>query len=105
MSISYWPIVAALALLPLAAIAQPVQAADPADAAAQVPHAAYLSAYAQYRTAADEPATPDQAWRAANDAVSEQDAHAAHGGKPSVGAAQPAATPDPHAGHHNMQGK
>ncbi|MET0963899.1 MAG: hypothetical protein ABWY05_13950 [Noviherbaspirillum sp.] len=105
MSISYWPFVAALALLPVPVIAQQLQAADPADARAPVPPPAYVSAYARYRATTEEPATPDQAWNAANAAVGGQDAHAAHGGEPSKAAAPPAARPDPHAGHQQMQGK
>jgi maltooligosyltrehalose synthase len=105
MSFSSWPKVAALALLSLAAIAQQAQAADPADANAPVAPSAYISAFANYRTAAEEQATPDQVWRAANDAVREQDAHAGHAGMKAMDAAKPAPTADEHAGHHSMQGK
>lgn len=103
MSFSTWPKVAALALLPLAAIAQ--QAPDATDAKALAAPSTYVSAYANYRVSFDEKSTPDQVWRAANDAVREQDAHAVHAGMQPMEAVMPAPKADPHAGHHNMQGK
>lgn len=88
MSYPSWPKAAVLAL---AAIARQAYPADPTDANAPIAPSAYVSAYANYRAPSDEKATPDQVWRAANEAVREQDT------------APPKA--DPHAGHHTMQGK
>jgi len=104
MSCSFLPGVAALALLPLAALArQP----HPADAGAAVPATTYHSAFTDYRAAAADEASPDQIWRAANRAVAPADAQAAQ--TPPPGSRQPEAPrPDPHAGHgdhHTMQGK
>ena len=103
MSFSPWPRAAVLALLPLAAIAQ--QTPDATDANAPVAPSAYVSAYANYRPSADQKSTPDQVWRAANEAVQEQDVHAAHAGMKPMEAATRAPKADPHAGHQNMQGK
>lgn len=103
MSLSYWSGVAALALLPLAAMAQQGRPAGPADPDAPVPAPTYLSVFTQYQPATEPRATPDQAWRTANEAVAGRDAHAGHGPMPAtpVGDAVPssAAPADPHAGH------
>lgn len=104
MSFSYWPKVAALALLPAAAIAQQVQQAGPTDANAPVPASSYVSAFENYRTATDNQSSPDAVWRAANEEVGRSDPHAGHSATPGMNA-QPAALqsnatqPDPHAGH------
>ena len=63
----------ALAVLPLAAAAQSRPA--PQEAQASVPATTYHSAFAGYRPAAEEDATPDQAWRAVNDKVGKAGGH------------------------------
>ncbi|MDO8072023.1 hypothetical protein O3299_10830 [Janthinobacterium sp. SUN176] len=63
----------ALAVLPLAAAAQSQPA--PQEAQASVPATTYRSAFAGYRPAAEEDATPDQAWRAVNDKVGKAGGH------------------------------
>lgn len=109
MSLSYWRGAAVLALLPLAATAQQGEPAGPADPNAPVPAAQYISVFRNYRAAPDAQSTPDQAWRAANEAVAGRDAHAGHGPMPAsaAGNAVPApATPapaNPHAGHGGHQ--
>ena len=62
-----------LAVLPLAAAAQSPSA--PQEAQASVPATTYHSAFAGYRPAAEEDATPDQAWRAVNDKVGKAGGH------------------------------
>jgi hypothetical protein len=107
----------ALALLPCAAGAQqgsPAGAHDPADAQQRVPAAAYASAFKDYRSAADQEATPDQAWRGANARVEKEGGHGMHAAMPMPAPVeQPAskATPgariksevNPHAGHEGHQ--
>ena len=63
----------ALAVLPLAAAAQSQPA--PQEAQASVPATTYRSAYTGYRPAAEDEATPDQTWRAANDKVGKAGGH------------------------------
>jgi len=110
MSFSFRPIaaaLAALALLPLAALAQQGRQANPGDADAPVPATAYVSAFANYRAAADEEATPDQVWRIANQEVADAEAHSMQTPPPATDRPAPP-RPDPHAGHgahHTMQGK
>lgn len=87
------PVLAALALLPAAVLAQQGGQANPADADAPVPAPAYVSAFADYRPAADHPASPDQAWRSANAEAGNADAHAAQT------APHETHSPGPHAGH------
>lgn len=106
MSFSYWSTVAVLALLPVAAIAQQVQPANPADPSASAPAPSYVSAFKTYQAPSEEQATPDTAWRAANEQVANQDAHAGHGGMTMPGmehhapaAASGNSSADPHAGH------
>jgi hypothetical protein len=105
MSPFYWPGIAALALLPLAAIAQQGKQAGPADPDAPVPASEYISAFRNYRPATDAQATPDQTWRTANEAVAGKDAHAGHGPMPASPAEQAVRAPAepapaaPHAGH------
>jgi hypothetical protein len=79
MSFSSWFKVAALALLPLAAIAQQVREADPSDPNAPVPAPGYVSVFKAYRAAADGQTSPDEVWRAANGEVAHRDPHAGHG--------------------------
>jgi hypothetical protein len=124
MSCSHWISVAVVAFVPLAATAQQSQQANPADANAKVPSPGYVSTFENYRTLPDEKATPDQIWRAANKELTSQDMHGGHMAmpgmepaasqnsmsKPGMGTSKPepktdAAPSDPHAGHHNMQGK
>jgi hypothetical protein len=119
MSFSCLSRLATLALLPLlsfAAIAQQAQQAGPADPRASVPVPVYVSAFKTYQPAADAPATPDRAWRAANEAAANNDPHAGHMPMPAAAlqgdgpkaANAPAPVPaaadaptqaDPHAGH------
>lgn len=103
MSFFHWPGAAALALLPLAAMAQQAPQSGPADPDAPVPAMRYVSAFKDYRAAGDEQGSPDEAWRTANEAVADQGAHAGHGtAKAGAPAAAPPATPAPsapHAGH------
>ncbi len=119
MSISHWTIVAALALPPLAVTAQQTQPLlDPADANAPVQASGYVSAFKDYRTAADEKASPDKLWRAANEQVQREGEQGASMKGAAPGHAAPAAnapippgpqstpgqaapTADPHAGHHS----
>ncbi|RJG03504.1 hypothetical protein D3878_19465 [Noviherbaspirillum sedimenti] len=71
--------VGVLASLPFAAIAQQTpQKPDPLAANAPVPASTYVSAFKNYQAAADEQATPDKAWRAANDEVAKLGGHAGH---------------------------
>jgi len=101
-----------LPLLPFAAMAQQAQQAGPADPRASVPVPVYVSAFKTYRPAADAPATPDRAWRAANEAAANNDPHAGHmpmpdaalqaDGPKAANAPAPAdasTQSDPHAGH------
>lgn len=61
---------------PLAAAAAPApSAAAPQDAQAPVPAATYRSAFAGYRPAAEDDATPDQTWRAVNEKVGKAGGH------------------------------
>lgn len=96
------------ALLAAALGAQAQQSApkpDPADPAAAVPATVYSSALSGYTPAMKDGAPPpDQAWRAANDAVGGQSAHAGHSmPAPAAGEAQrktgPAAAPTEHKHH------
>lgn len=107
MSCSFLPGVAALALLPLAALAQQGRQAHPADAGAAVPATTYHSAFTDYQAAAADEASPDQVWRMANQAVAPAAVQAAQ--TPPPGNRQPdPPRPDPHAGHgahHTLQGK
>lgn len=63
----------ALAALPLVAVAQSQPA--PQEAQAPVPATTYRSAFAGYRPAAEDDATPDQAWRALNEKVGKAGGH------------------------------
>lgn len=107
MQFSYWPIAAALALLPAAAIAQQVQQADPTDANAPVPASGYVSVFDNYRPVADDQVSPVEVWRAANEEVARTDPYAGHTAMPGM-EAQPvaqqsgAAQPDSHADHRKL---
>lgn len=94
-----------LASLPFAAIAQQApQKPDPLAATAPVPASTYASAFKDYRAVADEQATPDKAWRAANDEVGRLGGHAGHArGNAEAAPATPApAQPAPmHHGHRH----
>ena len=85
MSLSHWLTVAVLASLPLAVMAQQPPA-DPADANASVPASAYESAFKHYQTTADDQASPDKAWRGANEEMQSLGGHAGHAGKVKEGA-------------------
>ncbi|MEG0881358.1 MAG: hypothetical protein RSH52_08850 [Janthinobacterium sp.] len=70
----------ALAVLPLAASAAGPATSTPApsapqEAQASVPATTYRSAFAGYRPAAEDDATPDQTWRAVNDKVGKAGGH------------------------------
>ena len=65
----------ALAALPLAAAAQSQPKPAPQEAQASVPATTYRSAFAGYRPAAEEDATPDQTWRAVNEKVGKAGGH------------------------------
>ena len=70
----------ALAVLPLAASAASPAASTPVPSAPQeaqapVPVTTYRSAFAGYRPAAEDDATPDQAWRALNEKVGKAGGH------------------------------
>ena len=70
----------ALAVLPLSASAAGPAASTPApsapqEAQASVPATTYRSAFAGYRPAAEDDATPDQTWRAVNDKVGKAGGH------------------------------
>lgn len=70
----------ALAVLPLAASAASPAASTPAPSAPQdvqapVPATTYRSAFAGYRHAAEDEATPDQTWRAVNEKVGKAGGH------------------------------
>lgn len=73
--------IGALLVLPMYAQAQQSRpSADPADPAAAVPPTAYQSIIKKRLPAPqDDQATPDKAWRAANDAVAGVPSHAGHG--------------------------
>lgn len=91
-----------LASLPFAAIAQPApQKADPLSATATAPESAYVSAFKDYRAATDEQATPDKAWRAANDEVARLGGHAGHVRSDAPATSSPAqSSPANHGKHH-----
>jgi hypothetical protein len=79
MSFAHWLIVAALASVPFAAVAQQIQNhAGPSDANAPIPASTYESAFKNYKPAADEQEPPDKRWRAANDEVRKLGGHAGH---------------------------
>jgi hypothetical protein len=101
----------ATALLPAAAIAQQAlpDAADP-NAATTAP--VYVSAFSDYRAAADTSAAPDAVWRDANAQLVNATGHSGHGSMdmagtqphaPASAASAAAATsnahPSPHADH------
>jgi hypothetical protein len=99
--------VAALALLPAAAIAQQVQQPDPGDPGIPVPAPAYVSAFDNDRSPSEDQAAPDTVWRAANEELAKRDAHAGHGGMSSGmpnDMPPPASRPGPaasHGSHHH----
>ena len=76
MSFARWSAIFALALAPLAAVAQdkPTQA-EPADPAAAVPASRYESAFHNYRAFVDSNEPPAKAWRAANDEMGRLGGH------------------------------
>jgi hypothetical protein len=108
MRFSNWSMAAVLALPPLAAAAQQAQQADPADAGMPVPAPAYVSAFNNYLTIADEPGSPDKRWRAANAQVRDQDTHADPMTMPGTDTGEPAkrgaARPALHTGHGSHGG-
>lgn len=98
-------LLAAAALLPAAAIAQQALP-DPTDPNAATAAPAYVSAFSDYRAAADSSAAPDAVWRQANEQLVQQTEHAGHGAMtmPGPESHAPAAAsgnnrPAPHADH------
>lgn len=91
-----------LASLPFAAIAQQApQKPDPLSAAAAVPASTYVSAFKDYRAATDKQATPDRAWRAANDEVARLGGHAGHVRSDAPASSAPTqSAPAVHGKHH-----
>ena len=98
----------ALAVLPLAAAAQSQPKPAPQEAQASVPATTYRSAFAGYRPAAEEDATPDQTWRAVNEKVGKagghmgmmkMDGHKMPMDKPSSKPADKSTPPHQHEGH------
>ena len=99
---------------PLAAAATPApSAAAPQDAQAPVPAATYRSAFAGYRPAAEDDATPDQTWRAVNEKVGKagghmgmmkMDGHKMEGHAMPKLEAKPAALPAPQHQPHQHEG-
>jgi hypothetical protein len=79
MTLKQWLAVGVLASLPFAATAQQApQQPNPLDANATVPASTYESAFKNYQTAADEQASPDKAWRFANDEMAKLRGHVGH---------------------------
>ena len=65
--------------MPFAAAAQQTaKQPDPIDANAAVPASPHESAFKNYRAATDEQASPDKAWRAANEEMTKLGGHAGH---------------------------
>lgn len=62
---------------------------DPADPAAPVPALVYVSAFQDAPRPPDAGQTPDQLWRAANDALSAAPQHGGHAGHGPTQAAEP----------------
>ncbi|WP_295995021.1 hypothetical protein [Rugamonas sp.] len=98
----------AVAGAPMVIYAQPVRVSTAVtDASAAVPPPKYQSAFADYKPSVDSPVSPDKLWIQANQEVSGEPEHGAHGGSsmqmtptPSD-SAKPASAPvvDPHKGH------
>lgn len=109
MTIKQWFAVGVLASLPFAGMAQQVpQQPNPLDANATVPASTYESAFKKYQpAAAEEEASPDKAWRAANDEVGQLGGHVGHmKGEATASSSSPAsstpaqAAPMDHGKHH-----
>jgi hypothetical protein len=64
-----------LAARPLSAAAQPQPHPPPQEAQAPVPATTYRSAFAGYRPATEDEATPDQNWHAGNEKVGKTGGH------------------------------
>jgi hypothetical protein len=71
MSLLRWLASTALAVLPLAVIAEdkPTQHPDPANPDAVVPQPVYVSAFDGYQTYAEPEESPTKSWHAANDEI------------------------------------
>lgn len=63
---------------------------DPSDPAAPVPPLVYVSAFQEAPRTPDAGRTPDQLWRAANDALSAAPQHGGHAGHGPTQAVEPA---------------
>jgi hypothetical protein len=98
----------AVAGAPMVIYAEPVRVSTAVtDASAAVPPPKYQSAFADYKPSVDSPGSPDKLWIQANQEVSGQSEHGAHGGSsmqvtptPSD-LVKPVSSPvvDPHKGH------
>jgi hypothetical protein len=79
MPLAHWIAMAVLAMLPPAVAAQgKSKNVDPADSAVAVPPIAYRSAFKGDQPLSDPTESPQQLWRAANDAMSRLGGHAGH---------------------------
>ncbi|MDB5841666.1 MAG: hypothetical protein JWQ23_3618 [Herminiimonas sp.] len=79
MTLKQWTAIGVLALLPFAASAQQAsRQPNPLDMNATVPVSIYESAFTSYQATADEQASPDKVWRAANDEMARLGGHAGH---------------------------
>ena len=95
MRFPYWLPIAAVAALPLAALAETGALPNPADASIAVNPFPYVSAFEGYRPAAEEQETPDKSWRASNDTMQRLGGHAGHmkNAEPEDGRDPPVAMP------------
>jgi hypothetical protein len=102
MTVKQWLAVGVLASLPFAATAQQApQQPNPLDANATVPASTYESAFKNYQSTADEQASPDKAWRSANDEMAKLGGHAGHMKDDAPPSSVPArAVPMDHSKHH-----
>lgn len=106
MSISIRHLAGALVLLPLAATAQSMRHQhNPADANAPVPASAYVSAFKNYSAMANEDASPDKVWRAANAEVQNAVGQSGHMTEPGSREAVPAGTSAKSEGADTQEGK
>lgn len=103
MPLSPWLAIAVLAFMPLAAHAQQTtRHSDPADPNASVPASDYVSAFRNYRAAADAGEAPDKIWRTVNDTVGQLKGHAGHIAQDHASGPEQAASE--HHEHHAHEG-
>lgn len=107
MPFAHWITVAALAMLPLAAVAQTAnRQPEPTDPDTSVPAFIYQSAFREYRPMTDAKIPPDKTWRGANDDMQGLGGHAGH--IKESGAVNPspfASVPAHHGMKHLQEGK